>query len=133
MNQRPNVSLLRDTQTQYVWRVLVLAWACFRAVAINKFFGDHSVNAWGYLAVDLASSIPYAIYSARAVISYLDKAWHDLRRNVIVSSLFFYIPDLYIFIFARRVSNSLYIGFIISIIIFSTLALISLKKDVTKV
>lgn len=117
----------------YAWLLLVLAWASFRAVAINKFFGDHNVNAWGYLIVDLASSIPYALFSARAVVNFLDRDWIAFRRSVILASIFFYIPDIYVFIFARTVPTSLYIGFGISIIIFSTLALLSLKRDASRV
>lgn len=127
-----NVSFLRDKRMHYAWLILVLAWAGFRAVVINRFFGDHKVNAWGYLAVDLASSIPYAIYSARAVVNFLDRYWVVFRRNVIFAAIFFYIPDIYVFIFARTVPTSLYVGFGISIIIFSTLALLSLKRDASK-
>ena len=133
MSQRMNVSILRDKRMHYAWLLLVLAWASFRAVAINKFFGDHNVNAWGYLIVDLASSIPYALFSARAVVNFLDRDWIAFRRSVILASIFFYIPDIYVFIFARTVPTSLYIGFGISIIIFSTLALLSLKRDASRV
>lgn len=128
-----NVSILRDKRMHYAWLLLVLAWASFRAVAINKFFGDHNVNAWGYLIVDLASSIPYALYSARAVVNFLDRDWIAFRRSVILASIFFYIPDIYVFIFARTVPTSLYVGFGVSIIIFSTLALLSLKRDASRV
>jgi hypothetical protein len=132
MNPRMNASILRDKRTHYAWLILVLSWASFRAIAINKFFGDHNVNAWGYLIVDLASSIPYALYSARAVVNFLDRDWVVFRRNVILAAIFFYIPDIYVFIFARTVPTSLYVGFGISITFFSTLALLSLKRDASK-
>lgn len=132
MNQPTNLAFLRDKRTHFVWLLLVLAWAVFRAFAINKFFGDHKVNAWGYLAVDLASSLPYAMYSARAVVNFLDKSWLAFRRNVVLTAIFFYIPDIYVFIFARTVPASLYVGFGISIIFFSTFAFMSLRRDVGK-
>ena len=132
MTSRADLSLLRDKRTHRTWLVLVLAWACFRAFAINKFFGHHKVNAWGYLAVDLASSIPYAVYSARAVVKFLDKSWIELRRNTLLTALFFYIPDVYVFIFARKVPTSLYIGFGIAIIIFSVIAFLSLRSNASK-
>ena len=132
MSQRVNLTFLRAKRTQYVWILLVLAWAGFRAIAINKFFGAHNVNAWGYLTVDLASSIPYAIYSARAVVNFLDRDWIAFRRNVILTAIFFYIPDIYVFIFARAVPPSLYLGFAISIIFFSAMALLSLKRDASR-
>ena len=129
MNQRSKTGFLRNKPARYAWLSLVLVWACFRALAINKFFGDHNVNSWGYLAVDLASSVPYALYSAKAVINFLDKSWMVFRKNVIMTALFFYIPDLYVLLFARTVPTSLYLGFGISIVFFSTLAFLSLKRD----
>lgn len=132
MNIGKSVAFLRNKHAQQVWLALVIVWACFRAFAINKFFGEHNVNPWGYLLVDLASSIPYALYSSRAVISFLDKAWAQLRRYVILSAIFFYMPDVYVFIFARTVPRSLYVGFVVTIIIFSILAIISLKRDAKK-
>ena len=132
MNIGKSVAFLRNKHAQQAWLALVIVWACFRAFAINKFFGEHNVNPWGYLLVDLASSIPYALYSSRAVISFLDKAWPKLRRYVILSAIFFYMPDVYVFIFARTVPRSLYVGFVVTIIIFSILAVLSLKKDATK-
>jgi len=132
MTQGVRFSIWRDKRTHYAYLFLVLAWASFRALAINKFFGQHNVNAWGYLIVDLASSIPYALYSTRAVVNFLDKDWIAFRRNVILTTVFFYIPDIYVFIFARTVPRSLYLGFAISIIFFSTMALLSLKKDASK-
>jgi len=132
MTSRVNFSLLRDKRTHRTWLVLVLAWACLRAFAINKFFGHHNVNAWGYLVVDLGSSIPYALYSARAVVNFLDKSWAQLRRNTALTALFFYIPDIYVFIFARTVPTSLYVGFGITIIIFSVIAFFSLRSDASK-
>ncbi|MEI7697763.1 MAG: hypothetical protein WCJ16_06450 [Actinomycetes bacterium] len=132
MTQGVRFTILRDKRTHYAYLFLVLAWACFRAIAINKFFGQHNVNAWGYLVVDLGASVPYALYSTRAVVNFLDKDWIAFRRNVILTTAFFYIPDIYVFIFARTVPRSLYLGFAISIIIFSTMALLSLKRDISK-
>ncbi len=129
MNQRVRFTFLRDKRTHYAWLLLVLAWACFRAFVINRFFGQHNVNAWGYLTVDLLSSIPYAMYSAKTVVNFLDKSWMVFRSNLILTSIFFYIPDIYVFIFARTVPASLYVGFVISILFFSTMAFLSLRNE----
>ena len=132
MNSKNRLWFLRDKRTHGVWLVLVLGWAIFRAVAINKFFSDHKVNSWGYLAVDLASSVPYAIYSARAMVNYLDKDWQKFRKSIGLTAGFFYIPDLYVLVFARSVSSLLYIGFAISILLFSLAAIIGFRNDVSK-
>ena len=132
MNEQVRFTILRDKRTHYAWLLLVLAWACFRAFAINKFFGDHNVNAWGYLVVDIASSIPYGLYSAQVVVNFLDTDWIAFRKNLILTAIFFYIPDMYVLAFARTVPTSLYVGFVISILFFSIIAFLSLKRDVKK-
>jgi len=132
MNSKNRLWFLRDKRAHGVWLVLVLGWAIFRAVAINKFFGDHKVNSWGYLAVDLASSVPYAIYSARAIVSYYDNDWRTFRKCTAITVLCFYIPDIYVLVFARQVPRSLYLGFGISITIFSLITLIGFRNDVSK-
>ena len=131
MTQGVRFSILRDKRTHYAYLFLVLAWACFRAFAINKFFGQHNVNAWGYLVVDLGASLPYALYSTRVLVNFLDKNWSIFRRNLILTTIFFYIPDIYVVIFARKVSTSLYVGFTISIFFFSAIGFLSLKRDAT--
>ena len=132
MNDRMTTAFLRNKRTHQVWLIIVLIWASFRAFAINKFFGDHEVNAWGYLIIDLTTSIPYAIYSTRTVVNFLDKSWIQFRRNFALTALFFYIPDIYVFAFARAVPKSLYIGFGISIVVFSIMGFMNLRKDVIK-
>jgi hypothetical protein len=133
MSSKMNLSLLRDKRTHYAWLLVVLAWACFRAVALNKFFGAHNIHAWTYLVVDLLSSIPYAIYSSKSTVNFLDKDWQRFRKNVLVTAISFYIPDLYVNVFARTVPKSLYLGFAFSICIFSGLAFLSVRRDISKI
>ena len=132
MNESKRLSFLRDKRTHRTWLVLVLCWALFRAFAINKFFGQHDVNAWGYLFVDITSSVPYAIYSAKSLVNFLDARWPTFRENILLTALYFYIPDIYVLIFARTVPTSLYVGFGLSMTVFTLVAILSFKKDIKR-
>lgn len=132
MKNGANLSFLRDKNAQRGWLALVIAWAIIRAVVIKDIFGVYGVNGWSYFAVDLCSGIPYAIYSGKAVINFLDKDWVAIRKNGFLSLIFFYIPDIYILIFARQVPTSLLIGFLISIAVFTIFAFWGLRRDVEK-
>lgn len=129
MKNRVNLSFLKSKKAQRTWLILVIAWAFIRAIFINNFFGRYGVNAWGYFAVDLTSAIPYAIYSGRVVINFLDKNWLKFRRNGLLAGIFFYIPDIYVLIYAKEVPMSLLVGFLITIIIFSIIAIFGLLRD----
>lgn len=132
MKNRVNLSFLKGKKAQRTWLILVIAWAFIRAIFINNFFGRYGVNAWAYFAVDLTSAIPYAIYSGKAVINFLDKDWAELRKNGLLAAIFFYIPDISVLIYAKKVPSSLLIGFLITIAIFSIFAIFGLRKDAHK-
>ena len=132
MRSTERLSFLRDKNAQRSWIALVIAWAIIRAIVIKDVFGGYGINGWSYFAVDLCSGIPYAIYSGRAVINFLDKDWVSIRKHGSLSLIFFYIPDIYVLIFARQVPVSLLIGFLISIAVFTAFAIWGLRRDVEK-
>lgn len=132
MSSKINLSFLRDKNAQRSWIALVIAWAVIRAIVIKDVFGDYGINGWYYFLVDLCSGIPYAIFSGKAVINFLDKDWEAIRKNSFLSLIFFYIPDIYVLIYARQIPTSLLVGFLISIIIFTGFAIWGLRRDVEK-
>lgn len=132
MVSRANLSFLRDKNAQRSWIALVIAWAVIRAVVIKDVFGGYGINGWSYFAVDLGSGIPYAIYSGRAVINFLDKDLLAIRKNGLLALIFFYIPDIYVLIFARQIPFSLLIGFLLSIVIFTIFAIWGFRRDISK-
>lgn len=132
MNSKINFSFLRDKKVQRSWIGLVVTWAIIRALVLNDIFGSYGINGWGYFAVDLGSGIPYAIYSGRAVIDFMDKNWEIFRKNGLISIILFYIPDIYVLTFARKVPRSLLIGFLTSIVLFTAFAIWGIRRDVEK-
>lgn len=132
MKNGVNLSFLREKNAQRTWLVLVIAWAVIRAVVIKDVFGSYGINGWSYFAIDLCSGIPYAIYSGRSVINFLDQNWLAIRKNGLLALIFFYIPDLYVLIFAKQVPPSLLIGFLISIVVFTVFAIWGFRRDISK-
>ena len=63
-----------------------------------------------YLIVDLAATVPYAIYSARAAFAWIDKS-PTFLRNVVISAACFIAPDLYVVATARQVPLAIWFGF----------------------
>ena len=82
--------------------------------------------------MDITSSVPYAIYSAKSLVNFLDARWPTFRENILLTALYFYIPDIYVLIFARTVPTSLYVGFGLSMTIFTLVAIFSFKKDIKR-
>jgi hypothetical protein len=113
-----------------IWLALVILWAIGRALFVNHLFSSYGINGALYFVVDLASSIPYAIFSARLVITFIG---HDLKgvyRNILLTTFFFYIPDFYILIAARKVPSSLYVILFFTIFLFSAFAIGAIARDI---
>ena len=127
-----NFSFLKGEKAQRTWLFLVIAWAFIRTLFIRNFFSQYGVNAWAYFVVDLTSAIPYAIYSGKAVVNFLDKNRGELRKNGLLGLTFFYIPDVYVLVYAKEVPSSLLTAFLITIAIFSIFAIFGLRKDIHK-
>jgi len=126
---------MRKLNTQLasrIWIALVILWAIGRAIFVKELFGSHGVNGLIYLVVDLLSSIPYAIYSARLVVSFISHDFKDSYKNMFATAFFFYIPDLYILIFARKVPAGLYAILFVTITLFSLFAIWAIARDVRK-
>jgi hypothetical protein len=124
------LDLLRTTGAKRTWVFLVLAWALIRTIAVKDFFSAYGIHPWIYLLIDLLSSIPYAHYSANLVISYLDKKWNNARKNFLLTAVFFYVPDIYIFTVANKIPKPLLIGFIVSVLVFSAIATIGIVRRI---
>lgn len=92
------------------WIALSLLWSCARAALIWWVFGSHGTNGLEYLIVDLAATVPYAIYSARAAFAWIDKS-PTFLRNVVISAACFIAPDLYVVATARQVPLAIWFGF----------------------
>ena len=124
------LDLLRTTGAKRTWFFLVLAWALIRTIAVKDFFSAYGIHPGIYLLIDLLSSIPYAHYSANLVISYLDKKWDNSRKYFLLTAIFFYVPDIYIFTAANKIPKPLLIGFIVSVLVFSTIAIVGIVRRI---
>jgi len=122
--------ILRSAGAKRTWIFLVLTWAIIRTIVVKDFFSEYGIHPWIYLSIDLLSSIPYAHYSANLVISYLDKNWVTTRKNFFLTTIFFYIPDIYIFTAANRIPKQLLTAFVISVLIFSAIAGYGILKKI---
>lgn len=110
------------------WVVLSLLWSFARAAIIWQVFGSYGTNGFEYLIVDLVSTLPYAIYSARAVFAWMDKSPRFLR-NLVIAATCFLAPDLYVVLTARDVPTTIWWGFGVVITALAFLAIKFTKLD----
>jgi hypothetical protein len=117
---------LRQTLRR-AWVIGVVLYGAFRAMVVWKTLSGYGVNPWVYLVLDISSSIPYAIYSAKLVEGWIDRKLERFYQNFIITALTFIAPDLYILISARSAPRHIYqiiIGVILSLSLVSVYGLI---------
>lgn len=86
----------RDRLT-LLWLAAVFGWSVIRCFAVAQWLADYGVDPLWYLVVDVSSSIPYGLCSAKVM-----GALYDGRRGaaagwLVPTVLGFIAPDVYIF------------------------------------
>jgi len=109
-----------------LWVILVIAYGAGRAIVVWKALGQYGVNPWIYLALDVASSWPYAVATARLVTSVIDREFSRARSWGVLAAVTFLIPDIYILAVAREVPTEVYVIVIAIISLLSLVAIVSL-------
>lgn len=74
----------------------VVAYGLGRTIVVWQALGGYGVNPWVYGAIDLVSSVPYGLGTARVVTGVLDRDWARVRRWGTIAALAFVAPDVYI-------------------------------------
>jgi hypothetical protein len=91
-----------------IWVALTVGYAIGRAFVVGHVFGKHGVNPWAYGTIDVVTSIPLGIATARAVGAAIDHRWPVFRRWAFVAAAAFIAPDLYIVIMGRHIPIHVY-------------------------
>ena len=110
------------------WLILSLCWSLIRSLGIRQIFGPHGTNAVTYLFLDLASTVPFAIYSGKAVFAWRDKST-KLVPYAAISSAAFFTPDLFVIATARHVPSGVWDVFVLYLVVALVLTLIRLAKS----
>jgi hypothetical protein len=106
-----------------LWLFVVLAWSIARTILISHIFRKYGLNVTLYFAIDFLSSIPYAFTFAKSVSCFLAHQRNSALKWGLVTTLLFYLPDIYIVLDARHVPFHTYIGFGFTLIFLSILAI----------
>ena len=130
MKNQQRFKFLYSGSAKVLWYFLVLGWALLRTLLVKGVFEKNGVNPYIYLFIDLTASVPYAKYTHKMAISYLESNWKSFRFALIVSASTFYAPDIYILATARHVPTSIYIGFFVVLAFFSMLAIFSILNKI---
>ena len=112
-----------------IWLLLVLAWSITRTFIVGTFFHKHGLNTWYYFLIDFLSSFPYAFASAYAVLATYEKRFKAAYFWIAITTISFYVPDIFIIRTTHHVPLTIYLGFAIALVFLSTLAFLQLMRN----
>ena len=80
-----------------MWLGAIFAWSVVRCVAVAQWLSSYGVDPLWYLIVDLSSSLPYGLCSARLLGALFDGRRRAAVGWAIPTVAGFLAPDVYIF------------------------------------
>ncbi len=91
------------------WVVLTVGYAVLRAVVVARTLHKYGVNPWVYGGIDVATSFPLGLATARCVGAAVDHDWTLFRRWAFVAALAFFAPDVSILVMGRGMPIHVYV------------------------
>ena len=125
--RRPKVDKMKRQMFQYLWIIGVTAWACFRIFAVETWLAKYGVNTLVFAIVEVGSSFPYAVGTARCVTNLIDRRQRAAVIWGIIGLLGFIAPDVYMLTAGKSMPPETYgiiIGVFVVISVFSGIGLI---------
>ncbi len=98
----------RRVHLERVWVAATVGYGMVRALLVGATLAQYGVNPWGYLVLDLATSIPLGISTARVVCALVDRDMRLARRWAIVAVITDFAPDIFIVIVGRHMPPIVY-------------------------
>jgi hypothetical protein len=122
----------RRKHIEHLWVGITLAWGFARVLVVWGALGRYGVNPWVYAAIELATSGPYGVATARVVTSLLDRKNQAASRWAALGLTMFLAPDLYIVAAGRGMPTYVYVVVSVLVATLGTLALLSVRARVCK-
>ena len=110
------------------WIAISIAWSAIRSFVVGEVFSPHGTDTDVYFMIDLVTTIPYAVFSAKAVFAAIDKN-SKFFIYALIAGIAFITPDIYIFATAKQVSTGVWIEFIVYVVVMAGLAITQSKKS----
>jgi len=99
----------RRRNAERIWVVATVAWGLLRVLVVWHYLAHYGVNPWVYLFIEVATSAPYGVATARLVTSLIDKQMRSAYRWAMASAALFVAPDLYLVASGRSMPVYVYV------------------------
>jgi hypothetical protein len=110
----------REIFWERIWAGLLVLYSVGAAYLVWRTLGKYGVNAIIFLVIDVVTSWPYGLATARIVVNVVKHEWKAVRKWAWVAAITFIAPDIYVLASATRAPRDIYL-LIIAVITFLVL------------
>ena len=105
----------REILGERIWAGLLVLYSTGAAFLVWKTLSKYGVNPIAFLIIDMVTSWPYGISTARIVVNAVKRQWHEVRKWAWVAAATFIAPDVYVLASAHHAPRRVYLFLIVVI------------------
>jgi ABC-type Co2+ transport system permease subunit len=113
---------------QYLWFAAVAAWACLRILAVDTWLTKYGVNTAVFAVVEISSSVPYGIGSARCVTNLVDRHRRAATLWGLVAAAGFVAPDFYLLSAGKSMPLPTYVIILVVLLTLGTISVMGIIR-----
>lgn len=99
----------RRVAFERLWIAATVGYGMARALLVGATLSQYGVNPWGYLAIDLATSVPLGLAAARVIGALVDRDMRAARKWAVIVVLTDFAPDVFIVLAGRDMPMVVYV------------------------
>ena len=108
----------REIFWERLWASTIVLYSFGAAILVWKTLHKYGVNPYLFFVIDVTTSWPYGLATARIVVNFFHKDWKAVKKWSWLAAITFVTPQVYILASARHVPKDVYliIGAVIAIL-----------------
>jgi hypothetical protein len=96
---------LRRKRLERAWIAVGVGYSILRVFIANATVKKYGVNIWAFAVVEIGSSFPYSLGTARLVARLVDKSYRSATKWGMLAAVCFIAPETFIVITGERCSR----------------------------
>lgn len=99
----------REAILERLWAGTIVLYSFGAAILVYKTLRKYGVNPYIFFVIDVCTSWPYGIATARIVVNTIAKNWKAVRKWTWIAGITFVTPQVYILITAHHAPRDVYL------------------------
>ena len=109
-----------------IWAGLLVFYSVGAAYLVWRTLSPYGVNPIVFLIIDMVTSWPYGLATARIVVNVVKARWSEVRKWSWVAGVTFIAPDVYVLASAHHAPRHIYVLLLLVITALIALAILSI-------